>query len=141
MSNDPIPRKKSRTWLLVADRGTARVYNRATGSRRIPAAGPATRHVLEWRLDQVCEFGDETPNRAPVHAVAEWLNVAKAHKSFDHLFVAAPPQYLGELRPLLSRDTRDAVQMEIHKDLTHLPIPKLLDALSDQWPSLEVEPG
>lgn len=141
MSNEPIPHKRSTTWLLVADRGTARVYNRATGSRRIPAAGQVTRHVLEWTLELVREFGDESPNGAAVHVVAESLNVSKARKTFDHLFVAAPPQYLSDLRPLLSRDTRDVVQMEIHKDLTHLSVPKLLDALSDLWPSLEAEPG
>jgi hypothetical protein len=141
MSNNPIPHKRSTTWLLVADRGTARVYNRTTASRRMPAAGHVTREVLEWTLELVCEFGGEPTNAAPVHTVAETLNVAKGRKTFDHLFIAAPPQYLGDLRPLLSRDTRDAVQMEIHKDLTHLPIPKLLDALSDQWPSLEAEPG
>ncbi len=66
--------------------------------------------------------------------VANALNHAKLLHRFDELVVIAPPAWLGSLRSHLNADVKDAIVLEISKDLTRLPPPRLSARLRELLP-------
>ena len=51
------------------------------------------------------------------HKLNEILKKGKEDRAYDELVLIAPPQFLGELKQVLSDNVRKAVTKEIHKDL------------------------
>lgn len=133
--------KPTRTWILVADGGRARILEAAGRGKgvhlvsgleasldnppshlqgrdrpgRVHESVGYTRHAVEPKQDphrvMEADFASQ---------LAETLGNYAASKSFDRLVLVAPPTMLGELRKALPPDAREKVAAEIDKDLTHV---------------------
>lgn len=136
--------KKTKTWVVVADGAGARIlegdgagftlgsdlnlieelappegraHNRDLGTDRPGRTQMASgnRHAVDPRSSP-----RELAEEAFMRRIAERLDEAIHARSFDRLFVVAPPRALGSLRKALSADVLAKVEMELDKDLTHL---------------------
>lgn len=132
----------NRTWVVVADHQRARLfeaeYPHATLREFDDLIHPQSRaHPREMGQDEPGTTHDSHgqgvhgmgTRRSPreqeairfAHELAEHLEDARNGHRFDHLVVAAEPDFLGLLRSEMSPQLRAAVTQEIHKELTHLP--------------------
>jgi protein required for attachment to host cells len=144
--------KQTRTWILIADGGCARVLtstgadhhltavpglsfeadlpaNREIGTDRPGRSHEShgtTRHAIEPRVDQHAEL-----KRKFVTGVLHTLAAKHTEGAFDKLVVVAPPTVLGMIRPELKGALRDATIREIDKDLTKTPIHEIASHLHD----------
>lgn len=139
-------------WIVVAD---------ATAARIFVLAGPRQRISLEAVRELAAdikpsrEIGSDKPGRTHDRAghgrhaeepptdpkrhakasfareVAQTLDDERRKNSFDKLTVVAPPQFLGDLRGVMSGELRAMIDTEINKDLTKLPIHELTPQLQD----------
>jgi len=134
------------TWILVADGGTAKVFehlgpgkglttvtdlkfeqehlqareiNSDRPGRSYSSVGPG-RSAIEPSSDPV-----EVRERRFVEHVADVLDGKLHEGAFHRLIVAAAPSALGDLRPAFSKALRDVIAVELPKDLTRLPTPDL----------------
>ncbi|MEJ1994153.1 MAG: host attachment protein [Limibacillus sp.] len=132
--------KPTRTWILVADAGRARIFanngvgkgltevtdgehenplpkTRELGSdkpgRSFDSAGEG-RHAMAPRADW-----HEQAKEAFAKELADWLKSAHQANAYDRLVLAAPPKTLGDLRAELDPQVAKLVSAEISKDLTH----------------------
>jgi protein required for attachment to host cells len=152
--------KQPRTWLLVADGGSANVYSNTgntrpheallqpvTGGRfrrerdRPDFSSPPTRSYtgpLSSAPHGVT--GQEDKKRDEEESflldVLSWLVAPSNLPQFDRLIVAAPPRALGELRAAMPRKLADKLSHEIHADLTKAPIKEIERRVSDHLFSL-----
>jgi protein required for attachment to host cells len=140
--------KQPRSWVLVADGATAKVY-RTTGE------SSAHRALLEpvsggiFTRSDPAHFGprpgknfssalrnsghgvtthEDLKRHAEeefIIAVLAWLKKPEQIFQFEHLIIAAPPRALGEIRTALSPELAKKVHSELHGDLTKLPIKEL----------------
>ena len=134
--------KHTRTWILIADGGRARILE-TTGKRQgmHPVAGSQSRlHNPPSR-----ELGRDSPGRVyesvgyARHAVeprsdphialealfasqlATMLADHSAKDAFDQLVVVAPAAMLGNLRKMIKPEVRNKIVAEVDKDLTRVP--------------------
>ena len=128
------------TWILIADRGRARVFARDPDEERWSKVEsfdfPEGRlREGETRTERPTTFsvGDGRSSPEP-HAdfrhttaaafskeLVGYLERAKVEKRFDFLWVVAPPLFLGEWRDHLTHTLKPLVRREWGKDLTNLP--------------------
>jgi protein required for attachment to host cells len=134
--------KHTRTWILVADGGRARILE-TTGKRQ----GMHLVAGSQSRLDNPPsrELGRDTPGRVyesvghARHAVeprsdphtalealfasqlATMLADHSAKEAFDRLVIVAPAAMLGNLRRMIKPEVRNKIVAEIDKDLTRIP--------------------
>ncbi len=127
----------SKTWILVAHRAGARLFesdgpgrmrrveeiahpegrleNRALGSdkpgRSFDSHG-AGRHALGKEHDEA-----ETVAQAFAHKLAAHLDNARAKNAYSRLVLVAEPRFLGHLRAALTTHTASLVGATIDKDL------------------------
>jgi protein required for attachment to host cells len=134
--------KQSRTWILVADGGRARILE-TTGNRHgmqmvlgseSHLDNPPSRELGRDAPGRVYEsFGCARhavePRRDP-HSALEALFASQlatmladysARESFDRLIVVAPATMLGNLRKMIRPQVRKKIVAEIDKDLTRIP--------------------
>ncbi len=128
------------TWILIADRGRARVFSRVPDKERWTKVEsfdfPEGRlREGETRTERPTMFsigdGRSTPEpHADFHhttaatfskELVGYLEKAKLEKRFDFLWVVAPPLFLGEWRDHLPNTLNPLVKREWHKDLTKHP--------------------
>ena len=144
--------KATRTWIVVADGATARLFeNRGPGRGMAPLSdgemhGPhaATRELGSERPGRVHDR--KGPGRHAMAPRADWhaqqkqdflkavaarLDHAAAGKAFDRLILVAPAKALGELRRALGREAAARVAGELPKDLTKVAVPELPEHLGD----------
>ncbi|SFZ82926.1 Protein required for attachment to host cells [Devosia enhydra] len=147
--------KPTVTWILIADGAQARVLEHAgpgkgltqvedlvfSGSRRKAreimadrpgrsfASAGTKRSAMEPRTDPV-----EHEEAEFVRGVAEELEQHHARGAFQRLIVAAAPNALGDLRPVLSNGVREAIVAELAKDLTNVPTAQLDKHFSEFLP-------
>lgn len=82
------------------------------------------RHIIEPHTS------DRTLERkAFMHYVAEYLDEALAKEEYNRLVVAAPPKILGFLRKALSKPVKDAIALELDKDLMQMRPQQLQEQL------------
>lgn len=135
--------KRKKTWVLVADAGHARVFDRSPEKtlvqvldfkhatpkssdlvrdglpRTFDSAGPG-RHAIAPKSDP-----HRTEKRKFAEALAEKLDASHAAKAFDELIIVAPPQMIGDLRPNLSDAVKRCLRHEVQLDLVDAPIPDI----------------
>jgi len=138
--------KPERTWILIADAGSARVYESVPGAAHL-AEKPSLK--LEESLPPGRDLADDRPGRSNpgvgssrhglqptsdprremkrqfAGTVAEMLDREAGSRAFDKLVIAAPPVMLGDLRKVLTERVRASVTVELDKDLTKIPIAEL----------------
>ena len=128
------------TWILIADRGRARVFARDPKEERWTKVQsfdfPEGRlREGETRTERPTTFsvGDGRSSPEP-HAdfrhttaatfskeLVGYLEKGRQAKSFDFLWIVAPPLFLGELREHLPNTLSPLVRREWNKDLTNQP--------------------
>lgn len=130
--------KPTKTWILIADSGSARIVeNQGPGKglhqiggetrvavkpdpfsgragRNFNCAGPM-RHTTEGRD----ENGNSTNRFA--HDLVGVLAASHRNNRFDRLVVCAAPEMLAELRKQLPGPLKSDVVAEISKDFTRIP--------------------
>jgi protein required for attachment to host cells len=134
--------KQTRTWILVADGGRARILETAgkrhgmhvvTGSEshfhnppsrelgrdapgRVYESYGSARHAVEPRHDPHSALEALFASQ-----LAAMLADYSARESFDRLVVVAPATMLGNLRKMIKPQVREKIVAEIDKDLTRVP--------------------
>lgn len=91
----------------------------STGSRR-SAYEPPT----DWHEQAKRDFARD---------VAEVLKEKARNGAFDNLILVAPPAMLGNLRPLLSAETKGKLLGEVNKDYTQLTPREIKQQLSASY--------
>lgn len=145
-----MPNKSN--WIVVADAGAARIFVLAGPRQRIrlkpvrelSADIKPSREIASDRPGRTHDRGgqgrhaEEPPTDPKRHAkasfareVAQVLDDERRKNSFAALTVVAPPQFLGDLRGVMSGELRAMVETEINKDLTKLPVHELTPQLQD----------
>jgi protein required for attachment to host cells len=143
------------TWIVVADRGRALVFENTgpgKGVKRaaIPEKSSPHRAAREIMADKPGRAFDSKgqgrhamePHTDLVrmelrHFLAEVIDdLSRAHrdKKFDRLVLIAPPTSLGEMRKLLPQELEALVIGEIDKDLTHASATELSRHLGEVMP-------
>lgn len=132
----------SATWVVVADRAIARIFEQCGGADGDLHAVTTLRHPesRERMSDAVSDgpgsfrggaiTGSESgePNQNHEHRtadafareVATYLDGASQRSSFARLVLISAPMFLGSLRSQLSPPVRKVVELEVAKDYTHL---------------------
>jgi protein required for attachment to host cells len=134
--------KHTRTWVLIADGGHAKVFESLGYAADLaPVEGlvfssdlPANRDILSDRPGRVIEsqgrarHAMENPSdphrdlkRAFARKLAGILEGQLADKRFDRLVIVAPPITLGDLREALPKSVRAKVAAELAHDLVRTP--------------------
>ena len=133
--------KATRTWILVADGGKARILeNLGPGKGVHQVAGleetvtlPPNRDLLDDRPGRGFESAGPTrhayetsdPHRELKRAFArhlvDQLSAMHTKKLFDRLVLVAPPPMLGDLRAMINPPLSAIVVGELARDLTHTP--------------------
>ena len=147
--------KKTKNWVLVADGQHAQVFqSEGWGHGLRPVEGahfegkvPAARAIgtdkpgrlysgAHGRPSAVGETGSlhRAAKERFVKSVAAVVDRASHEGAFERLVVIAPPEALGEIRATLSDQTKKKIVAELHKDLTHLPLPDLEKQLTEIIP-------
>jgi len=131
-----IPRE---AWVLVADGASARLF-RNLGSE----SGRVRLHQEEaLRLDPAegampSVLPADMPAREAEEAsfarqLAQRLNQDALEGRYRHLVLAADPQTLGQIRPLLHEEARNRVLAELPKDFTNAPREHIERALAPEF--------
>lgn len=144
--------KTTRTWILIADGGRARVLENpgpGKGARQVDglmfeADLPPTHDIVADRQGRSFESSDSTrhpltppsdPRERLKHdflaGLVETLSQRLDAGAYDKLLVVAPPSALGELRKLLPAKLQAVLAGEIGKDLTKTPDHDLAPHLAD----------
>ena len=135
-STTPLPYHASTVWVVVADHDHARTFLRQPRDMVVSQNAHDLKEILAWGLKELPDFDlkRERDNSLPLD-VADRLNQAHAEGRFDGVIIVAPPAWLGHMRQHLTRQLKDAVILEVAKDLANLPQTKLLERLADLMPS------
>jgi protein required for attachment to host cells len=136
-----MPGRTTRTWLVIADGGRAKVME-ADGRRGFRPVDdmtlaidlPKSRDILADRpgrtFDSVGAGRHAKENPTDPHrqlkrefagTVVGHLRKAMLAKRFDRLILVAPPAFLGDLREELPKDLENKVAGEVTSDLTNTP--------------------
>lgn len=146
--------KHTKTWVLVADAGSARVLEQSSPKEGLTLV-EGLEHQLPKSSDMVRDslprtFDSVGPGRhaiAPKHdphraekknfakELAHTLDVGLSKKAFDHLIIIAPPQMIGDLRPELSDAVRSHLKQELLLDLASAPISEIAKRLAEARPA------
>jgi protein required for attachment to host cells len=140
--------KPTITWIVIADGDQAKVFEHEgpgkglkvvqglqfeqehLQAREIMAdkpgrghssASPGARSSMEYSSDPVA-----VRERKFVEKLADVLDEKKREGKFDRLVIAAAPTALGDIRPALSDQVKETILAEMPKDLTNIPMPKLV---------------
>src|ERR671918_1352101 len=143
---------KPTVWVLVADAARARLFQVEQPQQTLtPALGQEligtnlpSREIASDRPGRTFDSGGEgrhakePPTDPARHAQGEFardvvrlLDEKREGGAFDRLVVVAPPQFLGDLRALMSQQLQAAVSAEVAKDLSKLPLHELQDHLRE----------
>ncbi len=112
---------------LIADRRASREIN-ADRPGRTKDRMAQGRHAYEPPTDP-----HENEQAELAREVARLLDAERKKRSFDELFLIAPPKMLGRLREAMNAETRRLVVREVDKDFSKLAlheIPARLAALA-----------
>lgn len=144
--------KATRTWVVVADGRSGRVYQNdgpgrglqavAGGSFEAPrlrdqdvyADRPGRTHDSGGQGRHAMERPSSTDDQLRgqlVAALTKWLDQENEAGQFDRLVLVAAPKSLGTLRNKLSANLRHKLAGESHKDLTKAAPAEIVEALSD----------
>ncbi|HET6397255.1 MAG TPA: host attachment family protein [Pseudoxanthomonas sp.] len=113
-------------WILVADGASARLFRNVgeDGQLRLhqeelialdPAEG-----VMPAALPAEADARD-MDEASFARQLAQRLNQDALHGRYRHLVLAADPQTLGQIRPLLHEEARGRLLAELAKDYTNAP--------------------
>jgi protein required for attachment to host cells len=139
-------------WVLVADAARARLFQVEQPQQTLSPAlvqeligtNLPSREIASDRPGRTFDSGGqgrhakEPPTDPARHAQGEFardvvrpLDEKRGNRSFERLIVVAPPQFLGDLRALMSQQLQESVSAEIAKDYSKLQLHVLQDRLHE----------
>jgi protein required for attachment to host cells len=145
----------SRTWILVANRARARLFEFDDRDRsvseirdflhpdgRLPAGsrgenrpprtmdrmGPG-RHAIEPQTEPVNKHAQRFARE-----LATLLEDGRVHNRFEHLVLIATPRFLGHLRQCLEPGLRGLVSREVRRDMTRGSVQAIQAAATAPFP-------
>jgi protein required for attachment to host cells len=142
----------ARTWIVLADAATARMYEAQAGRRDwkliAELAHPQSREKeSELGRDKPGRVKQSTGSRAAMEPptprkeveiekfarqIAKTLDDALVRKAYDRLVLAAPPEFVGVLRGLLPERVEQCIAATVEKDYLHLDLPEARERLEQQ---------
>lgn len=147
------------TWVLISDAARARLFSAAERGQVFnlirefdhPESRAANRELVTDRPGRVQQSGGssgkttrsamepQTDPKTEEHHVfarelAEELEKALHRNEYNHLILAAGPQFLGMLRDSLHDQVRKHVTASLDKDYTHMDARELQQRLSGMMP-------
>lgn len=144
--------KRKKTWILVANGAYARIIRQLEAGdkngtlledlvlevdhkqlREIMSDRPGRSFASQGRRRSAMEYASDPVHEQEArfaHTLIEELERHYANHGFDQLVIIAEPRMLGALRQKLSGVLRPTVVKEIARDLTKLPKPELMEAVS-----------
>lgn len=133
--NESIGKIPAGTLVVVADGEGARVF------RNVGNGNDLT--LKQFDLLELMNMNDDGPSTSPTEATAQQIDEATFAKQlalrlndgalkgqYAHLVLIADPQTLGQMRPLLHKETQQRMLGEIAKTLTNSPLEDIERALS-----------
>lgn len=133
--NQSIGKIPAGTLVVVADGEGARVF------RNVGNGNDLTLKQLD--LLELMNMNDDGPSTSPTEATGQQIDEATFAKQlalrlndgalkgeYEHLVLIADPQTLGQMRPLLHKETQQRMLGEIAKTLTNSPLQDIERALS-----------
>lgn len=142
-----VPHK---AWVLVADGERFVVFENHGDAELIDLRVVDNEHILNpadhlQGTDRPGRMSDRSPGHKSAVEETNWHVLEKQHfaettagklndwalgKKFNDLVVIADPRTLGSLRPRYSPPVKAKLRKELDKDLTHLPVNEIEQALS-----------
>jgi len=135
--NESIGKIPAGTLVVVADGEGARVF------RNVANGNGEGLTLKQFDLLELMNMNDDGPSTSPTEATGQQIDEATFAKQlalrlndgalkgkYAHLVLIADPQTLGQMRPLLHKETRQRMLGEIAKTLTNSPLEDIERALS-----------
>ncbi len=146
--------KPTRTWIVIADGSRAHILLNEGPNKAVSfVPGTDFRHGTPPNRDIYADRPGRTHESAGVSRSAVERNDAHAQqkqefvqtliallkeklskKEFDRWILVAPPEILSDFRQNFDHTLKDALAGEVAKDLTRIPIDKILDHLHSVLP-------
>ena len=123
--------------------GTLVVVADGTGARVFSNVGDGNKLTLkQFDMLELMNMNDDGPSTSPTEATGQQIDEATFAKQlalrlnegalkgeYAHLVLIADPQTLGQMRPLLHKETQQRMLGEIAKTLTNSPLEDIERAL------------
>ena len=135
--NESIGKIPAGTLVVVADGEGARVF------RNVASGNGNDLTLKQFDLLELMNMNDDGPSTSPTEATGQQIDEATFAKQlalrlndgalkgeYEHLVLIADPQTLGQMRPLLHKETQQRMLGEIAKTLTNSPLQDIERALS-----------
>ena len=135
--NESIGKIPAGTLVVVADGEGARVF------RNVGNGNGNDLTLKQFDLLELMNMNDDGPSTSPTEATGQQIDEATFAKQlalrlndgalkgeYEHLVLIADPQTLGQMRPLLHKETQQRMLGEIAKTLTNSPLQDIERALS-----------
>lgn len=144
--------KKIETWIVVADAARARFFRLEQPERTLEpvwehefvGVHAASREIASDRPGRTFDSsGSHRHAKEPPTDPARYEKLSFArqltHKleeerkrnAFERVFIVAPPQFLGDMRAVMSEPLRNLVAAEVNKDLSKLKPHELAGQLGE----------
>lgn len=127
----------ARTLVVVADGGGARVFRNVGDEQYLMLKQEELLELMNMNDDgpagsMPTESSGEAIDEATfAKQLAQNLNAGALKHRYDHLVLMADPQTLGQMRPLLHKETTARMLAEIGKNLTNVPLEDIERALQN----------
>lgn len=122
--------------VVVADGGGARVFRNRGDARHLS--------LHQFQMRELMNMNDEGPagvqpdgdtgyqiDKATfAKQLAQWLNDGALNRKYDDLVLVADEHTLGEMRPLLHKETQQRMRREVAKTLTNSTLDDIQKILS-----------
>lgn len=149
-ANDNLGRHSApHIWVVLADQGRMRVYNRKNHDVTYLGEGLPGDHEIyvreaspQNRIFSSCSrfirhtltprSGRDKARHQFAQSIADWLSDAQQQGLFDKIVLVAAPKFLGALRSAMPVSLMPYIVAEINKDLVNMPekaLKKELDAI------------
>ena len=142
----------ARTWIVLADAATARVYEPQAGQRDWKLIAELTHpesraKESELGTDKPGRVKQSTGSRAAMEPptprkeveiekfarqIATALDDAFVRKAYERLVLVAPPDFVGVLRAVLPERVEGRIATTIEKDYLHLDPPEARERVEQQ---------
>ncbi|WP_058835575.1 host attachment family protein [Luteimonas abyssi] len=126
----------AKTLVVVADGGGARMFRNVGDEQYLMLRQEELREVVNANDDGPSgamppeSSGSEIDEATFAKQLANSLNAGALKHKYDHLVLMADPQTLGQMRPMLHKETTQRMLAEVAKNLTNAPLEDIERALS-----------
>jgi protein required for attachment to host cells len=124
------------SWVVVADGNGARLFRNAGDGKTLSLRQEAVLEPVNINDEGPSgvappeQTGQQLEEATFAKQLANRLNEAALAGEFEHLVVVADPQTLGQMRPLLHKETLQRQVGEVVKTLTTTPLADIERALT-----------